>query len=266
MIERPPTGIQWADLTGMTRRQTLIELTLPMPWLALSLALFGSGLWWLGPLTSFMFFLTALRLNHEAIHGNLGLPRRGDNAVMHVLSVLMLGSNHADAFCHLQHHRDTMGPEDHEGHCGTLSFWQVLRYGPRFPVDLNRAAWRHGTQRWRRLIALDWLLIAAWVAVVSWSGERALLLHLAAMAAGQCFTALFAVWITHQGTEATGLAGRSQRGPLAWLAYLMFYHREHHLFPRVPVSRLPKLAARLDAQVPGYAESRKPVIPALDRQ
>nr|WP_241482276.1 fatty acid desaturase [Leisingera sp. ANG-Vp] len=46
----------------------------------------------------------------------------------------------------------------------------------------------------------------------------------------------------------------------------MFYHREHHLFPKVPVSRLPELAGRLDAQVPGYAASRLPVVSWLDRR
>jgi fatty acid desaturase len=44
----------------------------------------------------------------------------------------------------------------------------------------------------------------------------------------------------------------------------MFYHREHHLFPKVPVSRLPELAARLDRDAPGYAARRKPVVRWLD--
>jgi fatty acid desaturase len=30
----------------------------------------------------------------------------------------------------------------------------------------------------------------------------------------------------------------------------MFYHLEHHLFPRVPTRRLPVLAERLDRAVP----------------
>lgn len=86
------------------------------------------------------------------------------------------------------------------------------------------------------------------------------------MAVAQCLTALFAVWITHQGTEGSGLAGRSQRGVLAKAACLMLYHREHHLFARVPVCHLPELAARLDAQVPGYAQARRPVVPLWDKE
>lgn len=131
----------------------------------------------------------------------------------------------------------------------------------RFPVDLNRATWRNGSQIWRKRMLRDWTGIIAVIVVVAASGQVFPWMHLGAMALAQCLTAFFAVWITHQGAE--GLAGRSQRGVLARMAYLMFYHREHHLFPKVPVSRLPELARRLD-QNPGYVASRKPVIPWLD--
>lgn len=263
--ERAPQGVIWSDLTFLSRFDTLRELALPLPWLALSLVLYALPVWPFGAAASFMFFLCALRLNHEAIHGNVGLSRRGDHVVLHVLSALMLGSNHAVCHGHMMHHKHMMGPEDFEGRCGHMTLGQVLLYGPRFAYDLNRCAWAGSGARGRRRIALDWLLITATIAAVLASGSAALMLHLAAMAAAQCLTALFAVWITHQGTAEHGLAGRSQRGLWARLAYLMFYHREHHLFPKVPVSRLPALAERLDAQVPGYAASRLPVLPWAER-
>ncbi|MEM0949769.1 MAG: fatty acid desaturase [Pseudomonadota bacterium] len=259
-LEKAPPGVPWHDLTPMGPTDTLREILLPLPWLVLSLALYASPVWWLGPAASFMFFLCALRLNHEAIHSNLGLSRGGDSIVMHGLSALMLGSNHAFSHCHMVHHRHAMGPDDHEGHCGHMSFGQVMRYGPRFGFDVNRAAWRGGRSRLRRRIAIDWALNASVIAVTLALGHRFLLLHVAAMATAQCFTALFAVWITHQGAEHSGVAARSQRGILARAAYLMFYHREHHLFPKVPVRKLPILAHRLDAGVPGYAEARLPVV------
>ena len=262
--ERPPQNIPWHDLTPLSRLDIVRELTLPLPWLLLSWALYASALWPFGAIGSFMFFLCALRLNHEAIHSNLALPRRADNVVMHVLSALMLGSNHAESWCHLRHHKFAMGPEDHEGKCGHMTAWEVLRYGPRFPIDINLTAWRGGTKRSRKLIVRDWVWCAGFIAIALASGERFLLLHLAAMVCAQCLSAFFAVWITHQGLGDSGLAARSQRGPLAAAAYLMFYHREHHLFPKVPVSRLPKLAARLDRDAPGYAASRAPVIPWLE--
>lgn len=128
--ERPPKQAKWRDLVDVSPDVTLTELILPVPWLALSLFLYASPAPWLGPLASFMFFLCALRLNHEAIHGNLGLPRAGDMAVMHVLSWIMLGSNTADAFCHLKHHKHSGGPEDHEGKCSHMRWYEVLAYGP----------------------------------------------------------------------------------------------------------------------------------------
>lgn len=264
MVERAPRGVEWHDLTEMGPREILRELTLPLPWLLCSLALFASPVWPLGFLASFMFFLCALRLNHEAIHNNLGLSRTGDSVVMHVLSFLMGASNHAVSHGHLVHHKHAMGPIDFEGRCGHMGFWEVLRYGPRFPIDINREAWTSGKSRLRRRIAMDWLLNAALLALTAISGSAVLILHVLAIAIAQCLTALFAVWITHRGALEAGVVARSQRGMLARLAYLMFYHREHHLFPKVPVHRLPILAERLDGNVPGYAAARLPIVPLFD--
>jgi fatty acid desaturase len=263
-IERAPQGISVDDLHATRPFQFLVELLLPLPWLILSVVLYSGPFWVLGPIASFFFFLCCLRLNHEAIHNNLGLRRKWDHVIMHALSALMLGSNHADAFCHLKHHKDTLGEDDHEGHCAKMSAWQVLLYGPRFPVELNRETWRQGGVRWRRRLVIDWVLVVVVGTACLASGWPGLQLHVAAMLVGQCLTAFFAVWITHQGTDGTGLAGRSQRGAFAWIAYQMFYHREHHLFPKVPVSRLQELARRLDAEVPGYATSRRPVLTVGD--
>ena len=262
--ETAPRDIVWRDLLPLSRAQKWVELTLPLPWLALSWVLYASPLWPLGAGASFMFFLCALRLNHEAIHGNLGLHRRVDIAILHGLSAIMCGCNTSVAWSHMQHHRHAMGPGDVEGHCGHMGALQVLLYGPRFPLHLIHTAWTKGGAKWRRRILTDGLCLALTVALFLFIGADFLLLHLTAMAVAQCLTAFFAVWITHQGTADSALAGRSQRGMMARVAYLMFYHREHHLFPQVPVSRLPDLAARLDAKAPGYAASRRPVIPWLE--
>lgn len=171
-IETPPPEVPWADLAVLPRHQVLVELALPLPWLALSLALFATPVWPLGALASFMFFLCCLRLNHEAIHNNLGASRGVDHLIMHGLSALMLGSNHADAFCHLQHHKDTMGREDHEGAAARMSFWRVLAFGPWFPVSLNLAALRQGGGRWRRRVAADWLCVGLFLGLCVWLDAR----------------------------------------------------------------------------------------------
>ena len=264
--EKTPRGIRWHDLTEMRLTDTIRELLHPLPWLFASWALFASPFWMIGFLASFMFFLCGLRLNHEAIHGNLGLTRNQDNLVMHMLSFLMGASNHAVCHGHLVHHKHNLGPGDFEGKCGHMTFFQVLRYGPRFPFDINREAWMKGNARLRRRIVIDLGLNGVLVVLTLWTGWTFLILHVVAIAIAQCLTALFAVWITHQGTQDAGVIARSQRGILARLAYLMFYHREHHLYPKVPVHRLPKLASRLDHEVPGYAGARLPVVPILDRK
>lgn len=264
-MERQPVGVVWHDLQGMKRLDTLRELVLPLPWLALALVLFSSSYWPLGVLPWFAFFLCALRLNHEAIHGNLGLPRRADKLILHVLSGLMGASNSAVAHGHLVHHKHAMGPGDFEGRCGEMSLVGVLLYGPRFQIDITRHAWSGSGRAMRRRIALDWGLNAAMVALAIFTGWQVLILHVAAMAVAQCMTAFFCVWITHHGATEHGLAARSQRGIGARLAYLMFYHREHHLYPKVPVHRLPEMARRLDDSVPGFAEDRMPVLPFLER-
>lgn len=263
-IEQAPKDVVWKDLKVIPWYQYLIELFLPVPWLATSIFLYSTSFWFLGPIASFLFFLCCLRLNHEAIHGNLGLKRFWDHSIMHGLSALMAGSNHADAFCHILHHKDTLGDQDHEGYCASLPVWKVFVYGPRFPIDLNIAAWRHGGARWRWRILKDWCLVASVIVASILFKFGSLQMHFAAMLVGQCLTAFFAVWITHQGTVGTGLAGRSQRGALAWLAYQMFYHREHHLFPKVPVSKLAELANRLDDNVPGYSDTRISVVSKFD--
>jgi fatty acid desaturase len=264
-IEKSPKDFAWEDLKYIPNYQFIIEIFLPVPWLIISIILYQWSFWLLGLVSSFFFFLCCLRLNHEAIHNNLGLNRRWDHVIMHCLSALMIGSNHADAFCHLQHHKDTLGADDHEGHCATMPAWKVLLYGPRFPIDLNRETWRRGGKLWRRRLMIDWMLVVLFTAICVLSESQGLKIHVLIMLCGQCLTAFFAVWITHQGTVGTGLAGRSQRGPIAWIAYQMFFHREHHLFPKVPVSRLKDLARRLDSIVPGYAASRMPVTTFGDR-
>lgn len=258
----PVPRISWRDLAPMRRSDTIAELLHPLPWLVCSLLLAQAG-WWLAALPcSFMVFLTALRLNHEAIHGNLGLARRGDRAVLHALSAMMLGSNHAVAFNHLHHHATDMGPEDHEGHCGRLSLIGVLAYGPCYPVDMHCLAWRKGDGGLRRRMALDAALnlLVLGLAFGPFFGS-ALTYHVLVMLLAQSLTAFFAVWITHHGCAEESLTARTQRN--RWInriTYNMFFHLEHHHYPRVPVSRLHILAQRLDSASPTFAATARRVI------
>jgi fatty acid desaturase len=209
-----------------------------------------------------MFFLTALRLNHEAIHHNLGFGARGHRWVLHGLSMAMLGSNHAIAWNHLEHHRHIGTERDHEGACRRMTWREVLAYGPRFPPDNHRNAWRGGGTATQRQMRIDLALNAVIPAVAVATGSFALALHIALMLVAQCLTAFFAVWITHQGCDEHALVARTQHARLVnFLTYNMFFHLEHHLFPGVPVKRLPVLAERLDRAFPEIALAAKRVVP-----
>lgn len=247
-----PTAIRWRDLVPMRVIDGWVECAHPLPWLAASLLLAGAGYWFGAVPCSFMFFLTALRLNHEAIHGNLGFGARGHRAVLHGLSALMLGSNSAVAFNHLRHHRFLGTKGDLEGGAGRMRLAQVLAYGPRFPLEMHRAAWRLGGARLRRRMRIDAALNAALLALAL--AVPVLRYHVAAMLVAQCLTAFFAVWITHH--DCPDHVARSQHQPwINWLSYNMFLHHEHHLFPAVPVRRLGILQRRLHAAAGAAAPS-----------
>ncbi len=253
--------VAWRDLVAMRPLDGLLECLHPLPWLAASWLAAHYTLWPLALACSFMFFLTALRLNHEALHHNLGFPARGHRLVLHALSAVMLGSNHSVAFNHLRHHAHIDTPRDVEGKCGRMSLLEVLAYGPRFPLECHRETWREGGPAWRRRLLADLALNLALPAVALATGWWALWFHVAAMLAAQCLTALFAVWITHRGCAGQALVARTQRSRwINFLSYNMFFHLEHHLFPAVPVKRLPRLAARIDALAPWIGEEAGRVV------
>ncbi len=246
--------VAWRDLVRYRPLDTLIELTLPVPWLAAVIWFSAQGNYALALPCTFFLFLTLLRVAHNGYHNALGLPRVATDLVLWAFSGLMMLPLHAVKVTHLEHHKHCLGEADIEGEAGRKSFWSVIAYGPRFPVDVLRAAWREGRAHIRRWIVAEAVLIACvWIAAIV-TGWPALVYHAVAMSAGECFTAFFAVWIVHHGTEDHVYPARTQRG---WLknriSYSMFLHAEHHLFPSVPTFRLGELAKRLDRAAPEVA-------------
>jgi fatty acid desaturase len=247
--------VQWRDLVPLTTFERMWELTLPLPWLALALGCYESGWWAPGLLCSFYFFLTGLRVSHNAQHYSLGLSRISQDLVLLVLSVLMLASMHAVQATHLHHHRHCLAEEDSEGETARLVWWRALLAGPLFPLRLHRAAWQLASPIKRGWIAVE----LCGIAVVLLAGllstdSLGWRWHWAAMLVGECFTAFFAVWTVHHGCDAQE-PGRTQRGQwLSIVSYSMFFHAEHHLFPAVPTAHLPELSRRLDDVAPRISE------------
>jgi fatty acid desaturase len=199
-----------------------------------------------------MFFLSGLRQVHNAFHHALGLPRYVSDYVMLVLSVLMLGSMHAVQVNHLRHHRHCMAEDDIEAMSARLSAWDALMLGPRFPWLLHLKALEVASPAQRNWILVELSANCFWLgAVFLFLDIPALQYHVIAMAAGQCFTAFFAVWTTHHGCHRRDPIARTIRNRFkAVITYNMFYHLEHHAFPAVPTCKLPTLAIRRDARWP----------------
>ena len=228
---------------------------MPLPWLAVSLLLASLGHVLVALPVSFVFFLTGLRLVHDAYHYNLGLSRALTHTVMFALSVAMLGSMHAVRYNHLRHHKHCLQADDVEARSAKMKGWQAIAWGPVFPVLLHVTAWRGGNAMQRRFIVGELLAITILVAVAFATRSEFLEYHVIAMAAGQCLTAFFAVWTVHHDCEESSTMSRTLRN--RWkssIAFDMFFHAEHHLYPKVPTCRLSELAARIDAVAPDFAE------------
>ena len=256
-VRRVRGVVEWRDLVGLSWWEKGCELALSLPWLGASLFCYQRGWVWAGAVGSFFFFLTGLRQSHNAQHYALGLPRRVQDGVLAVLSVLMMGSMHAVQTTHLHHHRHCLDGEDIEAGHANERWWRVLLMGPVFPVRLHVAGLRlagAGKRGWIVGEMVRMGIIA--MGVFGCPAAGCLRWHVGAMVAGECFSGLFAVWSVHHGCDERTVA-RTQRG---WwknfVSYSMFYHLEHHLFPAVPTSHLPELARRLD-RVTGEGRRRQ---------
>jgi fatty acid desaturase len=244
--------LPWRDLVPVTRTESMRELLWPAAWLAASLLAAGYGNRALALGLSFMFFLTGLRLVHNAFHSALGLSRGGTELVLWVMSFVMLGSMHAVRFNHLQHHKDTLGEQDVEGRHADMPAWRALLYGPVFSVLLHTTALRRGDRKTRKMVVLELLLSAVWISLVfGVLGSSPLRYHVGAMLVGQCMTAFFAVWTVHHHCDRQHYIARTLRSRVKNLVtFDMFLHIEHHLFPRVPTCHLGELSCRIDRVAP----------------
>jgi fatty acid desaturase len=244
--------VQWRDLVHVRSLEVLTEPLLPAAWLVASLVMAGTGRYLIALGFSFFFFLTGLRLVHNAFHGALGLSRRSTDIVLWIMSFVMLGSMHAVQFNHLRHHKLSLGEGDVEGRSAEMPAWRALLFGPIFPILLHVTAFRYGHRKLRMIVLAELLLSAVWVlAVFGALHSNVLRYHVSAMLAGQCMTAFFAVWTVHHHCDRTHHLARTLHNRIKnRITFNMFLHIEHHLFPRVPTCHLPELSRRIDRVAP----------------
>jgi fatty acid desaturase len=235
----------------MTRLEIAHEVTICLPWLAASIALYSLGFIPLGMVGSFFVFLTGLRLSHGCQHYQLPIARHWQDMILFALSVVMLSSMHAVQATHLNHHRHCLGDEDFEGAIARRPMWLALLTCPLFPLQLHAEALRLARPNKRRWIVAEIATILAVIAMFPFL-PGALQWHVMAMLVGECFVGFFAVWTVHHGCDNHVPYRTLRSNWLNRLFYNMFLHTEHHLFPAVPTCHLHRLAQRIDQATDKY--------------
>jgi len=245
-------SVEWRDLMELSQWDIVKELLLVLPWVSTALVLAHFKLYIFALGFSFVFFLCGLRVVHNAYHYALGIPRLATECVMFVLSLMMLSSMHALQQTHLHHHSHCMDDEDAEAASARMKGWQAIAFGPYFYYLIHRKGIELANAKQKRWIVAEFLCIAAWVYVaLAVLDIRILQYHVCAMLVGQCLTAFFAVWTVHHDCDRSHFIARTLRNPIkSLIAFDMFFHVEHHLFPAVPTCKLSTLAKRLDQAAP----------------
>jgi fatty acid desaturase len=245
-------SVEWRDLVPVTRWEVVKEILLALPWLATSLALAHYKLYILALPFSFIFFLCGLRQVHNAYHYVVGIPRKATEVMMYLISIQMLSAMHALQQTHLHHHSHCMDEEDAEAASARMKGWQAILFGPYFYYLIHAKGIELANRKQRLWILAEAVSIVAIIVLALFVLNIPLLkYHVIAMLIGQCLTAFFAVWTVHHDCDRSHFIARTLRNPIkSFIAFDMFYHLEHHLFPAVPTCHLGALSKRLDAAAP----------------
>ncbi len=245
---------EWQDLVKYKSWEVIKEITLPIPWFVLEMWAAINQHYGLMLFAAAYFFLTCLRVSHNAFHYCLGLSRTATDVVMLLLSVFMMTSMRATQYTHMQHHRHCLKENDVEGYIATLGFWEMLVHAPLFTIKLHKEALRRSANEnlnkcfW---IKLEIALNISWMAAVwFWMDIDALKIHTVLMLLSHAISPMFTVWSVHHDCDSNAIDAHNSRTlRSSWmspLAYNMFFHLEHHNYPAIPTCHLPVLAERLD--------------------
>ena len=248
------SAVEWRDLVVLARREILVELTLPLPWLLAAIIAGQAGRPGWAVLTTLVMFMMGLRVTHNAFHRNLGISRSAGDLVMFSLSVLLGGAMHAIEYTHLRHHGDCLADDDIEGRIAHLGFFRAVLHSPIYPLQIHLVAMRNGSRRHKRWIAFELAAVVPLHAAI-WLGDSSALKWMAmSLYFANASAPLVGIWAVHRGCEVGRFNARTSRSMLLnMLTVSLFNHLEHHLYPAVPTCHLPILARRLDSQWLGHA-------------
>lgn len=249
--------VKWKDLRTLSFTEKVIENTITIPWLTLSLLLAYFEYYTLALPFSAFFFLTGLRQVHNGFHYSLGTSKFLTWLTLYINSILMMASIHAIKFNHLRHHKHCLGEEDYEGKSAKMTWYGAILYGPIHAVLIHKVTLQIGNKNYKKHVLIELISIAIFTIIVFYFQINFLIYHILVMILGECLSAFFAVWTVHHDTHDQPILARTQR--VWWknkLTYNMFYHLEHHLFPAVPTIKLPELAKRIDEAIPDMEKKR----------
>ena len=251
-MERLPTLDELgADLVATSRLRRFLILLRPPAYLACYGLAAVTGHLLVALAALFLLVVAVVSTMHDLVHGVLGLRRRATDVGLFLLGALVLVSGHAYRRTH-QHHRrvfpDESDPE------GIAAHWGPLRALADGPLHVARIWW-WAFSRTRRLGPRAWLVAEALVAamlpvaaVLARGAAPAFSAYVLLVLVGGWLYPLLTVHLPHRHFgETPELQAHTLRGRLLPPLLLeQTYHLEHHLYPRVPSHKLPRLARRLE--------------------
>lgn len=243
--------VDWKDLRKLTFKEKIIENSLSIPWLLISLLLAYYGYYLAAIPFSGFFFLTGLRQTHNGFHNSLGTTRFLTWLTLYIHSIFMMAAIHAVKFNHIRHHKHCLTEEDYEGKAAEKSWYGAILYGPIHFFLIHKVTLKYGNKKYKRNVIWELFSITMLASIVFYFEIQFLIYHIYVMLFGELLMPFFAVWAVHRDTHENPDFARTQR--TGWkniLTFNMFYHLEHHLFPAVPTIKLPELSKRIDEALP----------------
>ncbi|MFK8012864.1 MAG: hypothetical protein AB8B80_12545, partial [Marinicellaceae bacterium] len=182
--------VEWHDLLKLSNIEIIYEVFIWLPWLLLSLLTANYGYYLIAMGFSFVFFITGLRLNHNACHYAVGVSKMMHEVILFMLSLLMLGSMHAVQVNHLRHHKYFPNAEDVEAMSAHKPAHIAFLIGPFFPILLHIKALQVGSKSQRSWIYSELCINLIWIYVVFFVLNYDFLrYHIIVMLVGQSMTA-----------------------------------------------------------------------------
>ncbi|MBA2496270.1 MAG: fatty acid desaturase [Acidimicrobiia bacterium] len=237
-----------ADLLVLSPARRALLVGRPFVLGAAYIGFAAAGLWLPALVCLALCFPSVITAVHDATHANLGVRRRTNDRLLSVLATVIFTSGHAVQATHRAHHRHLLSADDPEGYVDQLPMWRAFVEGPIYQYRLWQWA-RASHPELRRTVGREALghvvLGIGSVAVLPWTIVP--FVWTVVMLAGTTVFPVFGVKLVHDG-RAEHAIDRSRTFRSRLLQFLVagtLYHREHHLFPRVPTPHCAELARRL---------------------